>query len=207
RFDNKEDWELAIFEKTKEIKDLELYIKNKIRSVDKNEKRIQTFYKKVDKKEEIDKELDKVTNQSYTKWNFFKAPIDFVIRKMMEKDLEKIDIEEEYQDYIMSAKVYSDENPTPMHKNIAKLKKDIQKVKRKKASLTKELKEMKQYGGNYEVLIRTRESEKRNQKEREKEIAVEKKQAEKLSFNIKDMQRKKVKTLENKKKKKRGFKR
>lgn len=203
RFADKKDWDFPIFERTKEIKDLEMNIKNKTKSISNNKNKIQAFYKKVDKREEIDKELDKVKNQKYTKWNFIKAPVDLIIRKILEKDLEKLDIEKEYEAYT-NARVYNYDELTPMHKNISKLEYEINKAKKKKMLLTDELKDRKQYKGNYPALIKIRELEIRDRKEQEKEIERKNEQTKKPEFKIKDIKKERTKTLEKSKNQKRG---
>lgn len=200
RLDGKKDWQFPIFEKSKEARDLEIEFKNINKSINKNKNELQKFYKKIEKKEAIDEELDKVTNQKYTKWNFLKAPIDFVVRKMMERDLEKLNIEDEYQDYIMSAKVLGDRNPTPMHENISKLENQIKDIKKKYKAVSTEISERKQYKGDYKILIKTRKAEIKARKEKEGESGKEKVKGKVERVSFEEIKREVDKEYERQKK-------
>ena len=187
RFNDKEDWQMPVYEKTKVYSDLSFKIINKNKEIDKNKSDIQEFYKKIEKRKEIMKELDKVSDQEYTKWNFIKAPVDFVVRKMMEKNLEKLDIEREYHDYLTQAKVYSNPTPTPMHKNIARLEKEIQELEKEVKDLKEEIRERKEYKEDYPGIVRIRKI--RERKEKEKSINREKEQIKKPRVTLEELKK------------------
>lgn len=187
RFNDKEDWQIPVYEKTRDYSALRYKIINKNKEINKNKRDIQDFYKKIEKRKEIKKELDKVTDQEYTKWNFIKAPVDFVVRKMMEKDLEKLDIEREYHDYVTQAKVYSNPTPTPMHKNIARLEKEIQELEKEVKDLKEEIRERKEYKEDYPGIVRIRKI--RERKEKEKSINREKEQIKKPRVTLEELKK------------------
>ena len=198
RIENKAEWQFPIYEKSKEIDDFNCVIKYERKCISKDKEMIEEFYTKVEKREEIITELGKVTNQKYTKWNFIKAPVDLVIKKVMEKDLEKLNIEKEYEEYNY-AKVHLFEHVTPMHENIAEEEKTINKFKNKLTPLVNEVKERKLFEEDYEEIINTREKRAREEKEREQEIKNKKEQEklrdkpkkERPSFKIDNLEKEK----------------
>lgn len=194
RIENKSEWQFPIYEKSKEINDLNYDLKYKRESISKNKEMIEEFYTKVEKREEIKTELDKVTNQKYTKWNFIKAPVDLLIKKVMEKDLEKLNIEKEYEEYTY-AKAHLLEYVTPMHQDIAEKEKTIKNVKKKLTHSVNELKERKHLGEDYEGIINMRETEAREEKEREqsikKNVIEEKIIKEKPNFKVDSLEKEK----------------
>ena len=215
RIENKAEWQFPIYEKSKEINDLNYDIKYKRESISKNKEMIEEFYTKIEKREEIKTELDKVTKQKYTKWNFIKAPVDLVIKKVMEKDLKKLNIEKEYEEYNY-AKTHLLEHVTPMHKEIAEKEEIINKVKKKVTPLVNEVKERKYFREDDEEIIDKREREARDKKEREEEIKKKKEQErmkeklkeEKPSFKLDSLEKEKqIKQMQMKKVRDRGMQR
>lgn len=167
RYSNKAAWQFDLYQKTRELAEVIHEEEKSLRVIEKNETKIEAFYEKVEKREAIITELDKVTDRKYTKWNFFRAPVDLLIKKMMEKDLERLGIEKEYKVYD-TAKVYGELHPTPMHKIIANEQQKIEAFKFCKKSLIRETNEREEYKEDYEAVVYLREVALKQEKEKER---------------------------------------
>lgn len=167
RYANKKDWHFAMYEKRMEYSEISYAEKQSRKIIKENKSKLEKFYKKVEKREEILIELDKVTNRKYTKWNFLRAPVDLLIKKIMENNLEELGIEKEYQKY-EKAKVYGEIHPTPMHKIIAKEELKIEKIGIRKNDLAIEIGEREKYKEDYGVVVYRREVNLQIEKEKER---------------------------------------
>lgn len=167
RYANKKEWHFALYEKRIEYSEISYAEKQSRKVIKKNKHKLEKFYEKVEKREAIITELDKVTNRKYTKWNFFRVPADFLIRKMMEKNLEDLNIEKEYAAY-EEAQVYGELHPTPMHKIIAKEELKIEEIVSRKKDLAIEIGEREKFQEDYGAIVYTREANLQREKEKER---------------------------------------
>lgn len=182
RINNKEDWELSVYELKAQVLQANIKIKNIKENIKIKNRGKDTLLKKFKRKKEIDSELYDLERKDYPGLKKALIPYDMISKKVLKEELEQLNVEKEMDEHFEAiAYLWT----PPIDKEIEALQINLEDKQKEKERLKTVIRDRMDYKADY-----PREIERRTQVQEQRALAkAEAKQRETQLELMKEAQR------------------